>query len=101
MGMSTVPRLPRYPPAIRQRMGTRTSENEDVRALLHPHSRAIRSQIYLWVPIVSVGGLILFHSLVAIRLLPIPVIGSIARGTQRLNCSMHGSIAPRIEQFSR
>ena len=32
---------------------------------------------------------------------PIPVIGSIARGTQRLNCSMRGSMKPRIEQFSR
>ena len=34
-------------------------------------------------------------------LLPIPVIGSIARGDQRLNCSMRGSMEPRIEQFSR
>ena len=33
--------------------------------------------------------------------LRIPVIGSIARDTQRLNCSMHGSMEPRIEQFSR
>ena len=33
---------------------------------------------------------------------PIPVIGSVARGTQRLNCSMCGSVwRPRIEQFSR
>ena len=35
-------------------------------------------------------------------LLRIPVIGSIARGDQqRLNCSMRGSMEPRIEQFSR
>ena len=32
--------------------------------------------------------------------LPIPVIGSIACGDQRLNCSMRGSMEPRIEQFS-
>ena len=31
----------------------------------------------------------------------IPVIGSIARGIQRLNCFMRGSMEPRIEQFSR
>ena len=34
-------------------------------------------------------------------LAPIPVIGSIARGTQRLSCSMRGSMEPRIEHFSR
>ena len=34
-------------------------------------------------------------------LLPIPVIGSIARGDQRLNCSMHGFIESRTVQFSR
>ena len=33
--------------------------------------------------------------------LPIPVIGFIARGDQRLSCSMRGSTEPRIEQFSR
>ena len=33
--------------------------------------------------------------------LQIPVIGSIARGTQWLNCSMRGSMVPRIEQLSR
>ena len=32
--------------------------------------------------------------------LRIPVIGSIARGTQRLNCSLRGSMEPRIEQSS-
>ena len=32
---------------------------------------------------------------------PIPVIGSIACGDQRLSCSMRGSIEPCIEQFSR
>ena len=31
----------------------------------------------------------------------IPVIGSIARGDQRLNRSMRGSMEPRIAQFSR
>ena len=34
-------------------------------------------------------------------LLRIPVIGPIARGTQRLNYSLRGSMEPRIEQFSR
>ena len=34
-------------------------------------------------------------------LLPIPVNGSIARGDQRLSCSMRGSMEPRIEQLSR
>ena len=34
-------------------------------------------------------------------LLQIPVIGSIACGDQRLNCSMRGSMEPRTEQFSR
>ena len=32
---------------------------------------------------------------------PNPVIGSMARGTQRLNCSVRGSMEPRTEQFSR
>ena len=37
----------------------------------------------------------------ATSLLRIPVIGSIARGDQRLSCAMRDSIEPRIEQFSR
>ena len=36
-----------------------------------------------------------------VSLLHIPVIGSIARGDQRLTCPMRGFIEPRIEQFSR
>ena len=35
---------------------------------------------------------VLSRSAVIISLLAIPVIGSIARGTQRLNCSMRGSM---------
>ena len=33
--------------------------------------------------------------------LPIPVIGSVARGDQRLSCSTRRSMEPRIEQSSR
>ena len=53
------------------------------------------------------GGVVeaLEHYLLApplsISLLPIPVIGSIACCDQRLNCSLRGSMEPRIEQFSR
>ena len=36
-----------------------------------------------------------------VSLLRIPVIGAIARGDQRLSCSMRGSIELRTEQFSR
>ena len=36
----------------------------------------------------------------SVSLFPIPVIGSITRGTQWLNCSMHSSMEPCIEQFS-
>ena len=35
-----------------------------------------------------------------VSLFPIPVIGSIARGTPN-GCSMRGAMEPRIEQFSR
>ena len=33
---------------------------------------------------------------IEVSLCPIPVIGSVARGTQRLNCAMHFSMVPEL-----